>query len=94
MARFARRVVTNHVHMLSNVTCGHKTMWHGLVWQCTLHDTETFVFVCSRVCLWACLVRRGGGGGGDARMSDGTQPNYGSTAGYDATYGRGPDTTV
>lgn len=61
-------------------------------------------FVCREIssamltCLLLYVSSRGGGGGGDARMSDGTQANYGSNSGYDATYGAGGtyrnDTTV
>jgi len=57
-----------------------------------------FVLLAAALLFWWFQYGRGGGGGGDARMSDGTQANYGSNSGYDATYGAGGtyrnDTTV
>ena len=50
-----------------------------------------FVLLVAALLFWWFQYGRGGGGGDGARMSDGTQPNYGST-GYDATYRA--DTTV
>ena len=52
-----------------------------------------FVLLVAALLFWWFQYGRGGGGGDGARMSDGTQPNYGSTgSGYDATYRA--DTTV
>ena len=56
--------------------------WTNERWCLEIH-TDGFFF---------SLFLRGMGGGDGARMSSGTQPNYGSTNGYDATYAQ--DTTI
>lgn len=51
-----------------------------------------FVLLAAALLFWWFQYGRGMGGGDGARMSSGTQPNYGSTNGYDATYAQ--DTTI